>query len=566
MRSVEIDGGYGLASLSFTIDGSEIASKTTICPEGGCGNFISPTVNMAPYSGGAHEAEVVATDGAGNKTIKRWTINVDPEGHISTSEAAATLEAAEATGAANVVGEAREEPGIEGSAPGLGLEVTEYGYVATGSAAPTTISAEPGGPMKVKIPEAAELFGCRSEPEASPPEEGSSGEEEEPVHCDPLSTENGGQPFEVEIEALNTAENAATPELIEGNATVTANSQESADTGIRPLNDGGMIFETIRDESAPEEYSYRISLGEEQELRRVNDTTVEVYYSSGMPAFAINAVPASDAVGTTVPTTLRKTAEDVVTLTVHYKAGAEGQPFVYPVVAGSGWEGGFRTINVEMDNSSGEEAEGEAEELFVSAPEPTTLEEAEAAEADSGEVEPPVLFDHQPGKTKRHEFLFIRCARRFVVVDPTEPKARGGEVRCGNPFTRKEGSEAAVYSFGIRGSFYVNPGNWVSHIGTPWNGIDCAKMTYGDHFGGLAENEYFINNAEPCQWWPKNNDTHNGGKRVTPIHHLTAYGEWKTGRGHPGEWEIEHKGSAVFVYATPGGYKVEKHDTTCPEC
>jgi sugar lactone lactonase YvrE len=556
------DGGYGLASLTFSIDGSEIASKTNTCPEGGCGNFLSRSVNMAPYSGGAHEAEVVATDGAGNKTARRWTINVDPEGHISTAEASATLEAAEATGAANVVGEAREEPGIEGSAPGLGLETTESGYVATGGAAPTTISAEPGGPMQVEIPEAAELISCRSEPEALTSEEGTSNEEA--IGCEPVAQENGGQPFIVEIEALNTSENAATPELIEGNATLTANSQGSADTTIRPLSDGGMIFQTIRDESAPEEYSYRVKLGEEQELRKVSDTTVEVYYSSGEAAFAINAEPASDAVGTTVPTTLRKTAEDVVTLTVHYKTGAEGQPFVYPIVAGSGWEGGFRTINVEMDNSSGEETGGEAEEFFVSAPEPPTPEEAAEAESDSGEVEPLALLDHQPGKTKMHEFTYIRCHERFVLVDPTEPKPRLGETNCGDPFKREYGSDNVVYSFGIRGRFYVNPGDWVSHIGTPWNGIECAKMTYGVNFGGLAENEYFINNAEPCQWWPKNN--HNGGKRVIPEHHLTAFGKWKTGEGHPGGWNTAYKGSAVFVYATPGGYKVNEHPAACAEC
>src|ERR1700760_3785149 len=72
-----------------------------------------------------------------------------------------------------------------------------------------------------------------------------------------------------------------------------------------------------------------------------------------MPSFTLTATPAHDAVGATVPTTLVITGADVVTLTVHHRAGnpAAGEaPFTYPVVAGSGWSGGFRTIVVELRN------------------------------------------------------------------------------------------------------------------------------------------------------------------------------------------------------------------------
>ena len=52
---------------------------------------------MGSFAGGSHEAEVVATDGAGNTSIRRWTVNVDPEGRITTLEETETLEAVEAT-------------------------------------------------------------------------------------------------------------------------------------------------------------------------------------------------------------------------------------------------------------------------------------------------------------------------------------------------------------------------------------------------------------------------------------------------------------------------------------
>lgn len=125
------------------------------------------------------------------------------------------------------------------------------------------------------------------------------------------------------------------------------------DTVVRPLNDGGMIFQAIRDDSAPEEYSYQINLGEEQELRQIDPQHVGVY-AAGNLAMTISATPASDAIGTEVPTTLRISREEVLTLTVHYKAGDNGVPFVYPVMAGTGWEGGYRTILDEMRNPLGE--------------------------------------------------------------------------------------------------------------------------------------------------------------------------------------------------------------------
>jgi hypothetical protein len=109
-----------------------------------------------------------------------------------------------------------------------------------------------------------------------------------------------------------------------------------------------MIFQAIRDNAAPEDYSFKVDLGDEQVLRSVDETHAEVYYSGHLPAFSIAALPAHDAIGTAVPTTLTVDGRDTVTLHVHYKAGHDGQPFIYPVVGGTGWEGGFRTITVEM--------------------------------------------------------------------------------------------------------------------------------------------------------------------------------------------------------------------------
>jgi hypothetical protein len=115
-------------------------------------------------------------------------------------------------------------------------------------------------------------------------------------------------------------------------------------------------FGRIAGPEAPERYPFRVELGEEQELRQVSETEVLVV-SGGEPSLSIHAEDASDAEGATVPTTLKLNSEDIVTLIVHYRAGnpaAGGAPFHYPITAGKGWSGGFRTIVVPMTNPLGE--------------------------------------------------------------------------------------------------------------------------------------------------------------------------------------------------------------------
>lgn len=111
-----------------------------------------------------------------------------------------------------------------------------------------------------------------------------------------------------------------------------------------PPYDGGMSFHDIQGPDGPEEFSWELSLGEEQELRQVDDRHAAVYYADGVHiAFGIEATAAHDAEGTNVPTTLVVTQPNVITLTVHHR----GAPFLYPVTSGAGWEGGFQTVQIE---------------------------------------------------------------------------------------------------------------------------------------------------------------------------------------------------------------------------
>jgi hypothetical protein len=124
-----------------------------------------------------------------------------------------------------------------------------------------------------------------------------------------------------------------------------------AAAAAEPLFDGDMGFQAIQGPEGPEESSWEVHLSEGQDLREVDDRHAAVYYTDAdRRAFGIEAELAHDASGTDVPTTLSVTQPNVITLTVHHRDGnpvAGGAPFDYPVTAGTGWEGGFQSVEIE---------------------------------------------------------------------------------------------------------------------------------------------------------------------------------------------------------------------------
>lgn len=106
-----------------------------------------------------------------------------------------------------------------------------------------------------------------------------------------------------------------------------------------PLFTGLMTFQAIQGPDGPEEFSWEVELGEEEELRQVDATHAGVFWPDDTMAMSIEAEKAHAADGAAVPTTLTVTQPNIITLTVHHRDGT----FDYPVVAGAGWEGGFQT-------------------------------------------------------------------------------------------------------------------------------------------------------------------------------------------------------------------------------
>jgi hypothetical protein len=292
------DAEYGVTSLEFKMDGKVVKSTTASCPKGACPLGMSEvSVSMAGYAGGAHSAEYVAKDGAGNVTKKIWTVNVDPSGAVSAAEAVDTLEAIEETTEANPVAPTDElidaAERADGNDPGL--EVVEGGFQSTGT------------PLDSEIP--------------SEPNKG-------------ITLESSGGSIKVtEVGAAS----GSPPSIASEVASVDPNTSTQVDSVVRPIYDGVQSFKVIRDATAPTKYSWKLLLNSEQKLEQADPQHVAVFWGNGDRALLIGAEQAHDATGKEVPTELTAEGSDVITLTVKHTSGS----FVYPVLAGPSFESGY---------------------------------------------------------------------------------------------------------------------------------------------------------------------------------------------------------------------------------
>jgi sugar lactone lactonase YvrE len=490
LNATATDAGYGVTSLVAKIDGKEVASSASACLEGGCKATISKVIDMSAYAGGSHSAEVIATDGAGNVTTKAWTINVDPEGHISVEEAADTLEAIEETTEANPIGPPKEEDQYYGSAPGLGLVQTGSKIVATGSEVPATMSSEPAAGVELEIlPNNSFAGPCETE-SSSPEEEAALGEDEpesemsetKATACE-KEDESAFELEDISVSPTETAPTANENKVIESHAVVASNTATNVDSIVRPLYEGVLTFQDIRDSAASETFTWEVELTGGQELKLLDSQHAAVYYAGGHPAFGIQAQAAHDAIGTSVPTKLEVSGNNLLTLRVEHHAGA----FVYPVLSGVGWQGGFVSTaiqgpkdeqelkeereRIEREEREAREQEEEGEQSTVVASESgANLVVTVAA------IGPPIASvssaeDPTQGKNSvynmAHKYKFVEC-RYDVLSDPPE----GGGVDI--PEERREATrkckkeiEAAshpklVAALVVHGWFHDNQvTNWV---------------------------------------------------------------------------------------------------------
>jgi sugar lactone lactonase YvrE len=575
LHATATDTGYGVTSLVFSLDGKAVASKTQSCPAGACSATISTTVNAHELAAGAHPAEVVATDGAGNVVAKTWQVNVDPDGAVTTEELAATAEALEETSGSPILSSTDEIPGIAASTSGAGLTENPEApgnLQATGTQVPMEIGKTPEEGFEIYPDGLSDLSVACDEVEEPAEEEcvprvdleAAAAKEEEEVAA---GLKHPGT-IPITVTPVATPGSAGEVALINGQSAVSANAAgEEADTFTRPLTDGGLSFADIRGPAAPENYAYEMSLSPKLHLRQPDPQHIEVFYwEYGVTAFVITGEPAFDAIGTTVPTHLSISGPAKFTLTVEYRGQSPaGGGFVYPVMGGTGWQGGYRTVSFEMNEPRPEPEESqeeggtgeEGEETIIGPPEPSTPQAAGVTNL--------AMLRTAANNTTRHRIRWIRCQHRWEPA-PWSPRV-GTEHPCGNPFTREEAYEEFAFNFGIASYVYVSPGNFVRHRPGAETDVECAKELFPSHWNGvLLEVAWFINPAEQCQWWPVSNG--NGGEEVGPGHHLCLYGEWNAGEGNTGHWTTFQVGSAIWIESTHGGegYEVSRRKTTLHKC
>jgi hypothetical protein len=292
--------GYGVTSLVLKMDGTAVQTKSQSCTKGACEASFTKSMNIALYDGGAHTAEVVAKDGAGNTTTKSWTINVDPSGAVSPDEAADTLEAMEDTEPEAIIVTPTEEAiGAEERAQGNDPSLVSEGGQIVSVGVPVETSLSQSGEQVV-------LHGADGDFEISP-----------------VSSPN------------------SEPQVIEGIAAISPSNTTGTDSIIRPKYNGLTAFQAIREASAPETYSWEVTLLPGQTLKVLEGGDfAAVYFEDGTEAMLISPSPATDAVGHAVPTHLAVTGSNVITLTVEHHKGS----YVYPVVAGPAYEVGYSTV------------------------------------------------------------------------------------------------------------------------------------------------------------------------------------------------------------------------------
>jgi sugar lactone lactonase YvrE len=422
--------GSGIKSLVLKVDGVPAESVSKSCLEGGCKAALTSPVNTADFNGGAHVAQVIATDGAGNTTTKSWTLNVDPKGFVGEGESTSTLEAVEETSPVDVVGPSQEEPEIEGTGAGLKLNEGSEGFEAEGGTAPMELvpGENEDEPCSVRLEAPAIGSEVASEPAEEVTElagEASASSSEQQAAGTVVLYQPKGEPVEVTPEATRSA--GCSPKLVNEAVAVESNTEAQVDTITRPLYDGSMTFEAIRSPDSPESYSWEVQLEEGQTLKLTSEHSAEIYYEDGTPAMEIDAEPAHDATGAEVPTSLAVSGGNEVDLTIHHHAlTSEGKTVVYPVLAGSGYQVGHEEVIVEYppepeEGEPGEEAVGIEEGgvadhlVLVQYGPPAVESKSSQANQEDWSTEPPSTVP----KERRYKFTY--CWPHHIPGDPSNP-------------------------------------------------------------------------------------------------------------------------------------------------
>ena len=191
-----------------------------------------------------------------------------------------------------------------------------------------------------------------------------------------------------------------------------------------------------------------------------------------------------------MPTSLSVSSPNVVTLDVKHRSSQ----FVYPVVAGSGWQGGFVSTKVEGPK---DEQELKEEQERIAREEHERIEREGAGEETEGSVShrgeelivhasaigPPIPSNSkatasQKTGTPAHVFKFSECRWGGISTD-FPPGQDRTLVEIIGSCLREESDIQLWAGMTVRGYFHYITGSWVWVDEHPDNQLECVK--WGPH-------------------------------------------------------------------------------------
>lgn len=351
----------------------------------------------------------MATDAAGNKQAFTKTLNVDPSGTVSASEATATLEAADNTSESAVVAPTAEvlDPEQMANGDNPSLVKTESAIVSSGVPDTTIMTTDPEDGFTIHSPEGATTI------------------------------------------TPDVQENSSEIKISENVAGIAANITPEVDSVIRPEYNGVQTFQAIRSSAGAVTFSWSVNLSAGQTLHLVNSAQAEILYDEGERAFLITAEVAHDATGAAVPTSLAVDG-NVLTLNVDHRSAS----YVYPVVAGQGWETSYEVpVVVEGPEDEYEEWKHQLEE------EEQRQRELEA-EWEGLEPSPPPL----PLTEKQAEWLVSFGHFEEETTPPPSPgpnQATASRVRTFQIYRSQCGPSCGKWKAKVYNASFLQGPDWV---------------------------------------------------------------------------------------------------------
>jgi hypothetical protein len=260
-----------VTSIAVSIDDHEVSRlgrDASDCGFVACSMQHSYTLDASTLTTGDHQIVVETTDAAANTTTTTWTITVPTAlaGTTCPPSAAASVGAPVPSG--EIVTPAVAENQLD-----------QYAPAVIAPSAPTGTGDEMVDPTIETRPESVASAGTLAPAEAATP-----------LH-EGIAVGDPAAP--VCIAPADVAPNASAPTVVGGDSALIANSQPHVDTVVRPTAVGLETLLQIRDDSAPENFDWKVTLQPGQALQQIAPDLVAVVDVAG-PGQAPEAVGADE--------------------------------------------------------------------------------------------------------------------------------------------------------------------------------------------------------------------------------------------------------------------------------